>query len=413
MEGVFLGWTAGKSFAFIQPDDRSGNIFVHKSDVPLPESIPKGARVSFDVVPTSRSPKAVNIVVIAAPTKVDLGPVVAEGRGRVQRWNDRQFGFIAPEDGSDEIFVHADDLPEEEEGYLSPGDIVEYTAVDQGPEKKNLRAASIRVIGWEPPEDEASAFIDSLVDMCGPHWPKALADLAEPERWEYRNTPSYENLPILRGYIRHTHRRLREMHDAIKTSHDGTRMAFNTGLVTPNQEEIFGVLMKHPRPNRQPWRLLGFKKASDQSMVQYFAHDVPPMAEYYEESTVLVYDRRLPLIINIDHVLQNIDRFPAELQSNVTLARVFFQGAQDTMKKRVSRNYKTAIPHYYRDRNGPGSVQLLLPICFTDPSEAQLALVVAKNQAATAYYGSTVLTLDMAYNNARLLTRPDTEWLKP
>ena len=71
------------------------------------------------------------------------------------------------------------------------------------------------------------------------------------------------------------------------------------------------------------------------------------------------------------------------------------------------------MPQYYRDKGGPGSVQLLLPICFEDPARADLALVVAKTEAGNAYRGSTVLTLDMAYNNARLLARPDNEWLQP
>jgi hypothetical protein len=38
---------------------------------------------------------------------------------------------------------------------------------------------------------------------------------------------------------------------------------------------------------------------------------------------------------------------------------------------------------------------------------------VEKNKEKTAYLSSTVLTLDQAYNNARLLARPDREWLEP
>jgi cold shock CspA family protein len=411
MEGIFLGWAVGKStYGFIQPDDRSGKVFVLRADVEI--QLQKGARVSYEVVATDRSPKATNIILLAPPAAQEFGEPAARGRGRVLRWTDKGFGFIAPDDGSAEIYVHASALPEDEDGYLSEGNLVEYAAVEQG-EGKSLRATQLKVVGWAPPADERGAFIDALVDMGGPHWPKQLASDAEDERWEYRTAKSHETLPILRSYIRYTHRRLREMEDAVKVSRDGSRAAFNTGLVTDNQEEIFGVLVKHPREGRQPWKLLGFKKTSDQAIVQHFAHDLPPLAHYFDDPSVLLYDRRLPLIINIDHVLENIDRFPAALQSNVTLARVFFQGAQDTMKKRVSRNYKTGIPHYFRDRNGRGSVQLLLPICFTNPAEAELALVVSKNPEGTAYYGSTVLTLDMAYNNARLLSRPDTEWLRP
>ncbi len=87
--------------------------------------------------------------------------------------------------------------------------------------------------------------------------------------------------------------------------------------------------------------------------------------------------------------------------------------AEATTKKRVYRNYKAAVPQYYRDKGGEGGVQLLLPICLENPARADLALVVAKSEAGNAYRGSTVLTLDMGYNNARLLSRPDTDWLQP
>jgi hypothetical protein len=56
-------------------------------------------------------------------------------------------------------------------------------------------------------------------------------------------------------------------------------------------------------------------------------------------------------------------------------------------------------------------MQLLLPLCLTDFSKADLALVVEK--FSDVYRASACLTLDMAYNNARQITRPDTEWLKP
>lgn len=45
------------------------------------------------------------------------------------------------------------------------------------------------------------------------------------------------------------------------------------------------------------------------------------------------------------------------------------------------------------------------------PNEVELALVVGRVDAV--YKAFTVLDLDMAYNNARLLARPDPEWLRP
>jgi hypothetical protein len=93
-----------------------------------------------------------------------------------------------------------------------------------------------------------------------------------------------------------------------------------------------------------------------------------------------------------------------------------FNGAIEHAKKRLKRNYKTAIPQYYRGKHTPvGQLQLLLLLCFSDPTKADLALAVYKvSQDGEHFYsGRTCLTLDMAINNARLICKPDDEWLKP
>lgn len=74
------------------------------------------------------------------------------------------------------------------------------------------------------------------------------------------------------------------------------------------------------------------------------------------------------------------------------------------MKKRVSENYKLAIPQYF-----DGKIQLLLPLCLQSDSKPDLALVVTK--VGNYYQGHTCLTLDMAYNNARLIAKPESNWL--
>ena len=82
------------------------------------------------------------------------------------------------------------------------------------------------------------------------------------------------------------------------------------------------------------------------------------------------------------------------------------RGAVDNAKTQVARNYKTAIPQFYR-----GRVQLLLPLCMSHAKHADLAMVV--EQHSTFYQASKCLTLDMAYSNARLLAKPDRDWLQP
>jgi hypothetical protein len=123
----------------------------------------------------------------------------------------------------------------------------------------------------------------------------------------------------------------------------------------------------------------------------------------------LLYDTELELRKNVDHIIDdNRDRFPEPFRSmkdNFQL-RIALEGAIDHSVKRVERNYKTAVPQYYQ-----GHMQLLLPLCMTSQTKADLALAVYRE--GNVYLAATCLTLDMAYNNARLIARPDTEWLEP
>jgi hypothetical protein len=83
--------------------------------------------------------------------------------------------------------------------------------------------------------------------------------------------------------------------------------------------------------------------------------------------------------------------------------------AVDLSIKRVSWNFKTAIPQYYPR---VCKLQLLLPVCLVSDEQVDLALAVEKTDSGS-YLGHTVLPLDWAYRNARLICRPDSDWLAP
>lgn len=83
-------------------------------------------------------------------------------------------------------------------------------------------------------------------------------------------------------------------------------------------------------------------------------------------------------------------------------------GAIEEVKKRVKTNYKLAVPQFYNNR-----IQLLLPLNLTAGSpNPDLALAIHKISADT-YTARTCLTLKMAYNNARLIVKPQSVWLRP
>lgn len=56
-----------------------------------------------------------------------------------------------------------------------------------------------------------------------------------------------------------------------------------------------------------------------------------------------------------------------------------------------------------------GRIQLLLPLCLTG-DKPELALTIQREDGF--YAARTCLTLNMAYNNARLICRPETSWIK-
>ncbi len=249
--------------------------------------------------------------------------------------------------------------------------------------------------------------LDKLVYF--PNFPEKLdqlAALAEPEEWDYKNTQTSLHKPILENYLKYTYRRLKD-EEKIVIKDDGQGLIFNTGLVTNNQEEIYCLCEPDKRPNAPAnWHFTAWVKKSDYQLSK-FSH-LPDMAHYFDDPSLLVLDARKDIVINVEHIVhENMHRFPEKYKvlGEFTLQTIL-KGAVDNARIRVKRSYKTAIPHCFNNH-----VQLLLPLCFDSPEKADLALVVIN--CGNFYRAATCLTIDMAYNNARQLTRPDRDWLVP
>lgn len=236
----------------------------------------------------------------------------------------------------------------------------------------------------------------------------ALKNMGMPELWEYTRTANERPLPILYSYLIHTFTRVQEQG---KIAFSDDYSCFNTGLVTPNQQEIFMVFRKYH--DGSGWGFWSFSKESHHTLGRF--QILPERAAYFADPADLMFDTRLPLRVNIDHIIddeENFSRFPSELKLWPTHQLInTFNGAISHAITRSKRNYKTAVPQYYRNEFFPnGQLQLLLPLCLRSHTEADLALAISKKDGF--YSGKTCLTLDMAINNARLIARPDEEWLK-
>ena len=168
---------------------------------------------------------------------------------------------------------------------------------------------------------------------------------------------------------------------------------------------------KKPRPGfTTPFCFKAFLKKSDNNVLRHFSSSIPDVADFFDKPELLIFNPKCDLIPDLDHIIgDNLSRFPVHLQGadDAELRRQLV-GAIDEVKKKVRTNYKIAVPQYYDSK-----IQLLLPLCLTSGSpNPDLALVVHKLNDKT-YTARTCLTLKMAYNNARLIVKPQSSWLKP
>lgn len=151
---------------------------------------------------------------------------------------------------------------------------------------------------------------------------------------------------------------------------------------------------------------MGFKSPSDFELNVF--NELPERAQFFENAGDLVYDYRLDIRVNVPHILgdpENIDRLPKEYKTkSKPLLMQLFNGAIDTAKKRVAANYKLAVPQYFKH-----GLQLLIPLSLEGAERADLALALRKEDGI--YVARTCLSLDMAYNNARLIVKPEADWL--
>lgn len=236
-------------------------------------------------------------------------------------------------------------------------------------------------------------------------------NLASKEIWDFSDSLKKNN-SILKNYLEYTFRKLKQ-ENKIAFKPDNKFACFNTGLVTENLEDIFAFFeeYKFSRPDSLcKFYFKGFFKKSDNKILLNFSGNIPDVANFFDKPELLIYNPKYELVPDLDHILKdNHSRFPLKLQnSDESEIRRLFNGAIEDIKKRVRANYKIAIPQYFDKK-----IQLLLPLYLTSgSSNPDLALVIHLEEKNT-YSARTILTLKMAYTNARLIVKPESNWLKP
>lgn len=285
-----------------------------------------------------------------------------------------------------------------------------------------------------------------------------LAALALPEPWHWGPATSPAAHPILSHYLNYSFLRLHQ-EGKVLVSASGTYSAFHTGLLDRKYEPIYALFValsgEERRSKQAAWSLFDFcvpgEGSAGKTLVNQF-DALPERANYFTQPEAAFYDCNAEApMVDWRHILQdNSDRLPlgfwqAYCPSGFALRDLseLSPAEQNAYKQQLAQaltedpetygaiaqkcqaaltqailkvqiNYRTAIP-FYNPRSH--RLQLLLPLSLmeedgADATLADCALVVDRQAPDKPYLGHTILPLGWAYQNARLLGRLESPWLR-
>lgn len=277
-----------------------------------------------------------------------------------------------------------------------------------------------------------------------------LATAAAPEKWNYpgEGVGKANRYGALRDYLASTLARVRAM-GALAVAADGSLAAFDTGLATPMDEELYAVLS--PTGTDIPWRLDGFATAGSGELGAHLSATLPQLparASYLgsiddvamRASAMVIPDYRSLLSADLDRLPRGFlsqlvagsdaepllgslgqAQAPADHARAVkALARAIadepgryrracraLEDAIALSRARAQRSYRHVAPAYdaARDR-----MLLLLPLALVDDAHIDCALAL-ELMPSGAYQATSVVSPSRAYACARVVSAETPAWL--
>ena len=265
-----------------------------------------------------------------------------------------------------------------------------------------------------------------------------LAEEALYENWRFTNFQTKITHPILKNYLENTYFQLFRQ-GKIYINEEEEKMLLNIGLIDASFNELYLVCDVVPDSARDPlfrqeYRNPEIYKSSNRVFCNYSRNAPLEMATFYDDPGDLLFNWEVaqkPGGINIadEHIFQdNMNRINLGLRDqalrfnfdnlqDIARCRQMFEGALKASLELSKRNYKLVAPQFWP---ATGKIQFLMPIYLEGvqaiqegeskevlPPTVALSMEMVHGQ----YIGTTILTLDMAYQNARLIARPDGFWL--
>lgn len=277
-----------------------------------------------------------------------------------------------------------------------------------------------------------------------------LATAAAPEKWNYpgEGVGKANRYGALRDYLASTLARVRAM-GALAVAADGSLAAFDTGLATPMDEELYAVLS--PTGTDIPWRLDGFATAGSGELGARLSATLPQLparASYLgsiddvamRASAMVIPDYRSLLSADLDRLPRGFlsqlvagsdaepllgslgqAQAPADHARAVkALARAIadepgryrracraLEDAIALSRARAQRSYRHVAPAYDAARN---RMLLLLPLALVDDARVDCALAL-ELMPSGAYQATSVVSPSRAYACARVVSAETPAWL--
>ena len=143
--------------------------------------------------------------------------------------------------------------------------------------------------------------------------------------------------------------------------------------------------------------------------------NTPQPATFFEDVNEVIFQSAWTIdssFEHLSHIIQdNRSRFPKEYQEKdpVRVAGDLEQGINMAVRM-AKRNFKYIAPMYRPQKD---CIQMLMPIYLSGSyrEAPDFALVLTPDNGI--YIPETILPIDGAYQNARLIAMPDEAWLRP
>lgn len=418
IEGSVISYRIEEGWGFLRRPEED-DVFFHVRNL-LCTAPYNGETLVFDIGESSSPSHEYEAVRVRRPPAPSTKGDVLEWYVEPGTW--RTEGRIVPSSGGPSVPFSKPDLKLGAKGYPPnprPWHAATYRVVETG---EGPRAVDIELDVRYPLK--RFAYLGDETDML-----RSLKAMALPETWDYQDDPSDRESPLLYSYLHFTFARLRDEDRELDADSRKIRVrddlplplaVFNTGLVDHKYKSIYALFERNDPGYFEEWKFRAFcipGEGHGKVVASYF-NPLPRPAEYFHSTTELLFDPEAPLHPDYTHILtQNRDRLPLELLEQVkalgdsmimrTLT-MYLDEAINVAKKRALWNYKTAIPHYFPSFK---RLEFLLPLCLVKDDRVDVALSVQKTD--TGYQANTILPLDWAYKSARLVCRPDSDWLAP